>query len=459
MKREEVIDSICMQFDESAKLFCTDTEGLSCELSKEYKGAREPQNLQYCFAKIYYNSFVIKFIYTAHATMNVVNSILGCSVCFDKNDDSLEIPLPLLTDYCDFDSSTPMFIPFVSNQQSMIQAFDCIGSVLQQLLPKLANISCSPEQTDRILTAYIEELKSIFNTDVSANTTGFAFYKYFTLRFTSAAFINFIKGNCTKAIEQLKKEKKPTSYETRLKRLWSACDPGENLDLSAIIENLEMYNESGIQKADFKEFGAMFLSWLLLTPATSIVYLVFYFLLVWIEGQDSIFLMGPMYNFPNCILFGFITAISLSYFTRFKFYKWLHKKDFEKYCEIDGIQNGGKSDRTMKRFTVFLCVIGLLGCVLLAKWNLNFLSEGFVDNSKFFSLKGEYHSYSEVEKVYYKPDRVNDFGEIIDFPSYVLVLENGEEIDLYEHGDIADYENDLLAHLRAKGIKIEKSDT
>ena len=457
MKREEVITRICAQFDKNAKQFCTDTEGLFCELSKTYKGAQEPQNLQYCFAKIYYNSFAVKFIYTAHATMNVVNSVLGCSVCFDKNDDSLEIPLPLLTDYCDFDITTPMFIPFISNQQGMIQAFDCIGNALQQLLPKLINISCSLEQKDKILTAYIQELKYIFSTDVSINTNGFAFYEYFTLRFTSAAFMNYIKGNYAKAIEQLRKEKKPTSYETRLRRLWSACGQREKTDLSAIVENIESYNESGIQKADFKEFGVLFLSWLLLTPATSVVYLLFYFLLVWIEGQDSAFLMGPMYNFPFCILFGFITAISLSYFTRLKFYKWLNKKDFNKYCEMDSIQNGGKSDRTMKRFTVFLCVIGMLGCVLLAKWNLNFLSEGFVDNSKFLSLKGKYYSYSEVEKVYYKPNRVNGFNEIIDFPSYVLVLENGEEIDLYEHGDIADYENALLEHLRAKGIKIEKS--
>ena len=47
--------------------------------------------------------------------------------------------------------------------------------------------------------------------------------------------------------------------------------------------------------------------------------------------------MGPIYNFPNCIMFGFITAIGISYFTRFKFYKCLYKKDYEKYCEMDRV--------------------------------------------------------------------------------------------------------------------------
>lgn len=458
MKREELIEHICRQFDQNAKQFCADTEGLFCELSKKYKGAEELQNLQYCFAKIYYKSFVIKFTYTAHAMLNVVNSILGCSVCFDKNDDSLEIPLPFFADYCDLDSITPMFIPFISNEQGMQQAFSCVGSVLQQLFPKLVDIAYNPEQRSKILNAYTEELKYVFGADISINVPGLEYYDYFTLRVTSAAFLNFIKGNCAKAIAQLKKEKKPTGYEVRLKRLWSARSQEKIPDLSAIIENAEMYNEGGVQKADFKEFGALFLSSMLLTPATSIVYLAVFFLLVWIEGQGSVFLMGPIYNFPFCILFGFVTAISLSYFTRLKFYKWLHKKDFERYCEMDSIQNGGKSDRTMKRFTVLLCVIGLIGSVLLAKWNLNFLPDGFVDNTKFFSLKGQYYSYSEVEKVYYKPDRVNDFNETLDFPSYVLVFKNGCEIDFYEYADIADYENELLEHLRKKGIKIEGLD-
>lgn len=455
MRREELMNHICAQFNQNAKQFCKDTDGLFCELSTEYRGAHEPQNLQYCFAKIYYSSFVVKFIYTAHATMNVVNSILGCSVCLDKNDEALEIPLPLLTDYCDLDCTTPMFIPFITTEHGMDQAFSCVGGVVQQLLPRLIDINSNLEQRNRILTAYTEELKYVFDTDVSISISGLDFYNYITLRLTSAAFINSIRGNYTKAIAQLSKVKRPIGYESRLIRLWSTCNQESAPNLSAIMENLQMYNENGVQKANLKEFWTMFLSWLIMTPAASIVYSAFYFLLVSIEGRDSFYLLGTQYNYPYCILFGFLTAIAISYFTRLKFYKWLHKKDFERYCEMDSIQNGGKSDRFMKHFTVFLCVTCLVGCMLLSNWNLNFLSDGFVDNSKFFSLKGEYHSYRDIEKVYYKPDRVNGLDQTIDFPSYVLVLKNGDEIDLYELGDIYDYEDELIAFFRDKGIEIE----
>lgn len=120
MKREEILNSIFMQFDKSARQFCEDTQGVFCEISREYKGEQQPKNLKYCFAKIYYNSFVVKFTYTAHGMMNVINSILGCSICLDKADDSREIPLPLITDYCDVDILTPMFIPFITNEAGMI---------------------------------------------------------------------------------------------------------------------------------------------------------------------------------------------------------------------------------------------------------------------------------------------------------------------------------------------------
>lgn len=457
MKREEILNCIFSQFDQSAKLFCEDTQGIFCEISKEYKGEYEPQNLKFCFAKIYYHSFAVKLTYTAHGTMNVVNSILGCSVCFDKTDDSIEIPLPLVTDYCDVDIIAPMFIPFITNETGMVQAFDCIGSVLKQLFAKLVDISCDPEYKNRILTTYTDEIKHIFETDISIEILNRELYDFFTLRFTSTAFINFLKGNRTKAIAQLKKTKKLTGYETRMLKLWTLQKQSEIPNLPSVIANADTYNEHGVQKTNFKEFGIMLLSWLLMAPAASVPFIGLYFLLVWIEGRASVYLLGPIYNFPFCILFGFITAIAASYFTRFKFYNWLSKKDYEKYCEMDSVQNGGGADKLMKGFVAVISVIGVVGCVFLAKWNLNFLSDGFIDNSKFLSLQGNYYSYNEIERVYYKPDRVNDFGQTLDFPSYVLVLENSKEIDLYEYGEISDYENKLIKHFRDKGVKVEGS--
>ena len=458
MTRNEKLNSIFSQFDKSAEQFCANTDGLYCEISSVYKGEEKPQNLQYRFAKIYYNAFAIKFVYTAHGIMSVVNSVLGCSVYLDKTEDAIGIPLSLATDYCDMDFATPMCIPCITNNKGMIQAFECIGSVLLKSLDRFAEISCNAEYKARLLTAFTNEMNDLFELDGTVEMNGVStnvIVDFFTLRFSSSAYISYIKGNAASAVKQLKKIKKLTGYEKRLLALWKAKNREELPDLSAIITNLEAYSENGTPKTDFREFGATFFSWLLLSPVISALYAGIYFLLVYVEGVQSVYLMGPAYNYPNSILFGFITAIAVSYFTRFKFYKWLYKNDYEKYCETEFVQNGNGADKFMKGFLTVVVVASVAGCLLFSKWNLNFLPDGFTDNSKFFSLKGEYYAYSEIEKVYYKPDRVNGLDETLNFPSYVLVLKDKTEIDLYELGEISDYENKLVEYLRIQGVKIE----
>lgn len=459
MKRSESLTIIFAQFDKEAKEFSERTNGLFCELSSVYKGKEEPQNLKNRFAKIYYNSFMIEFVYTAHGKVEAVNSILSCRVYLDKNENSVGIPLPLLTDYCDKNVLIPLTIPFISNSEGMVQAFACFSTVFEALLPLLSAISSDFEEKTRILKAYTDEMNDIFKINNANEMLAFLsdhINEYCVLRFSSIAFINYMRGNRLAAVQQLQKSKPLTGYEKRLIHIWDDAEQSDIPNLSTVVKNAEIYSEKGNPKVDFKEFGASFVSWLVLTPAISAAYIVLYFLVVYMEGAKSVYLMGPIYNFPIAILFGFGTAIAASYFTRFKFYKWFFKKDYERYCELDYIQNGGGADKIMKGFLRIVAVIGIIGCILLAKWNLNFLSDGFVDNSKFFSLKGEYYSYTQIEKVYYKPDRVNDFGETLDFPSYVIVLKNGEEIDLYEHGEISDYEDKLLKHLRDEGVNVEE---
>ena len=432
MKRNESLTAVFTQFDKSANEFCEKTNGHFCEISSVYNGEEEPKNLQYRVAQIYYNSFVIEFVYTAHGALDTLNSIVSCNVYLDKKEDAVGIPLPLLTDYCGKNIATPMCIPFISNTTGMVQAFSCFSNVFAEFITDIQTVSCDEAEKTRILTACAEEM-------TYPN-------EYYALRFSTIPFINYIRGYGELATEQLKKSGPLTGYEKRLLQIWSEANQAELPDLSAIIKNMELYTETGMPKTNFKEFGAVFVSWLVLLPLTTAVFLAVYFLAVWLEGRESIYLMGPMYNFPCTILLGFVTAIAASYFTRFHFYKWMFKKDYERYCELDYMQNGGGADRLMKGFFRVVFVLGIIFCILMAKWNFNFLPDGFVDNSKFFSLKGEYYAYTQIDKIYYNEEQ----------PSYVILLKNGEEVDLYDLGDVEDYEGSLLETLRQKGVKIEK---
>jgi len=459
MNRNEQLSVIFDRFDRCAKAFCDRTDGFSCDISSTYNGAKEAQNLKNRFAKVFYPAFALEFQYTAHGMLNVNNSILSCTVYLDKTEDAIGIPLPLFTDYCDYDTAVPLCIPFISNELGMQQAFDCICSALEPIMPEIAHISVNAEDRTAVVAAFREEVKRVFRlNDQSFDSMDIneLCFDYFADRFASAAFLNHIKGKDEKAVKQLSRIKRLTGYEKRMMRVWEGGENGSIPDLSSIVSNAQRYNDSGVQKNSIKEFISLFLAWFVLTPLVSVPYLGIFFLVYFFESRNSVYLMGAIYNFPYCILAGFLTAIVVSYFTRFKAYKLLFKKDYETYCELDPIQNGAGADRLMKIFLAVIVVGCLASSVLFAKWNLNFLSDGFYDNTAFFSVKGTFYSYDEVQRVYYKPNRVNGFGETLDFPSYVLVLKNGKEIDFYEYDDINEYEDTLLEHLRKQGIVIER---
>lgn len=455
MSKETTPKSILTQFDASAKQFCDNTNGIFCEVSSVYKNEEKKQNLQYRYAKIYYNTFVVKFTYTAHGIMSVVNSILSCSVSFDKNEEAIEIPLPLMTDYCDMDVAMPMCIPLITNKTGMAQAFACMQTALIDVLPVVAEIGADSQQRAKILAAFCNEILSVFGIEPSAQISQ-AIIDWSVVRFATGAFLVNLKGNRRKAAKKLRKTKKLTGYEKRMITLWESNEAYDYPDISAIVENAEAYNESGVEKFSHRELFSVLISAVILTPVISVAYLALYFLLIALQSRNAVYLMGPIYNFPIAIFAAFMTGFSVSYFTRHKAYKWLYKKHYDKYCEMDHIQNGETADKIMKCFTGIVVAGSLVVCTLFPYWNLRFLSDGFVDNSKFLSLKGQYYDYSQVERAYYKADRENDFGEVLEFPSYVLVLKDGKEIDLYEHGEISDYDPKLLDHLRAKGVKIDK---
>ncbi len=123
---------------------------------------------------------------------------------------------------------------------------------------------------------------------------------------------------------------------------------------------------------------------------------------------------------------------------------------------MDAIQNSAKSDRLMKRF-VFICfALSVAMMFLVVKWNLNFTDTGFIDNTKFFDVKGVFYEYDDIKEVYYKAERTNDFGDTLEYPSYVIVLKNGKEFDLYDFEDIEQTEEKLIPILSKKGITIKK---
>lgn len=457
MNRKERTTEIIQEFDNCASSFCQRTGGTYLELASQYKKGEEIEDLKYRRAYIFYHSFLVEFKYTTYGPLGVVNSILECMIHTSKSKDEISIPFALLLDYIDIGTSHPLSIPGILDSKGMKEAFDLISGVLEL---HMREISEAFKERDKIECAFFEEASAVLNTKIDEFNAEFyindGFYSFFTLRFCSSAFINYIKGDTKTAIKQLRKVKKKTGYESRTLMLWERGETVELSGLSKLQEGLVPYNKSGTMGVNKKEMVAMFLSWVVLTVLFSIGYLGLFFLLYAVESRNAVYLMGPIYNFPYCILAAYLSAIAASYFTRFWAYKRLFPKDYEKFRAADQVNNGKSADKLIKGMLIILVVCSLLGTVLFTRFGIKFLDDGFVDNTKFFSISGQYYQYDDIERVYYMPNRVNGFGETIEYPSYVIVLKNGKEIDLYEYDEIEKYEEPLLEYLKKKGVNVEK---
>lgn len=460
MKRKELLEEIFEQFDIESKTFCEKRGGKFFKIWSKYKKEETTENLKYRFAKIDFSSYSIIFKYTAHSIMSITNSILEAMVYFGGVDDKIGIPLQFIADYYELDTVLPLSIPLISNREGMKQAFGCLSSVIDNLSSKISETSKDFLKVKDIFKYFENELRAFYEIkeeDMSLEDLASEHcYGYFTFRFTSSAYINLLNGKKEKAIKQLEKLKNKTSYENRLLNIIKNKDKIEFCNISCIQQNSSLYNENGVCKTSFKELFSVLFSALASGILFSLVYLGIYYSFIFLESRNSLHLSGPSYSFYVCFLGAFVTGIALSYFTRHISYKLLFKKDSKRILEMDAIQNSVNTDKRMNRF-VFVCFAFSVALMfLVVKWNLNFTETGFIDNTKFFDVKGVFYEYEDVEEVYYKSERVNDFGETLNFPSYVIVLKNGKEFDLYDFEDIEQTEEKLIPILKEKGIKIKK---
>lgn len=467
MTREKSLLRIHDEFGVCADEFCAKSGGIYIEKTSEYKGEENAENLKALSAKISYNSFIIEFKYTAKSFLSVVSSILECYVYLGKGELEAAIPLPMLLDYCDVDEPTPLCIPMIASPEAMREAFEHIGETLVASLAVLTAVCDDGQRKNAVFSAFCSEANFQFGLGLDEpiavdGENGIlpylneGLYSFFTLRLCASHFINAINGEHSIALKQLKKVKKPLGYEKRVLKLWKQ---GASVkELPHVQKYVKTLNKSGAPNASIKEFVAFFTSWIILTAAFSVVYLGLYFLLLEIEGRESVLIVGALSNIPYCILFAFLSAIATSYFARFLFYRVMFPKQYETYRAADYVQNRKSDDKLMRGLLIVITVAAIVGSVFLSKWNVNFKQNGFVDNSELLSLKGTYYSYDEIDRVYYKPDRVNGFGKTIPYGSWVLKMRDGREIDLYELDAEEDYEDKLIPLLEDKGILVDSGE-
>ena len=461
MTRQNTMQEIIDEMNRSAKTFAEQSGAITCETFSVFKKGSQAENIKQHFAELVYPAgYVLLFQYTAHGLAGVVNSILECYLipdCFP----ALPYPLSHIAGFLETDTPLLLTIPMISDAQTMQDSFAQLAEVIIGMQPKIETLVSDSDRCAAVRISFLEHVfaetkKQITVLDDEALWTLEFFYTLLTNHMAGDPYLRYMYGNTDKALVKLERMKYKSNYEQRLIRLLQKEVPARPAVPLSVQENIRgKYNKNGSPKSAGKEVGALFLSWIIWTVIWIPFFVGIFFLFYFVESRNAELVLGPMAQLPFVFLPSFLMGICSSYYSRHFVYRLLFKKSYEKQQRLDHIENGPGSDRLMKVFFTLLLIGGMFFTLLMVKWNVKLLPNGIVDNSAFFSLKETYYRYKEVDKVYYKPNRIID-DEPVDFSSYVIALKNGEQIDLYDFvPEEKDYD-EFLSLIRKKGVPVEK---
>jgi hypothetical protein len=396
--------------------------------------------------------FALLFEYTAHSLLSEVNSTLECKLTADK--DSPDVPRYTLMDVfnaLELDDFRCVFITSISGETAMAAAFRWLGEIIGDHLPAITAMLLDEGQRRRLEACFIEDMIYFFPGFLSgANAFDGAFhfplyYDWLRVRFGFAqgAYMRWLAGSPKK----LARAKKTLLYERRL--LAWLNTPGEK---RAPLPPTLCAQAKVARGASGRFLLALYASWILLAALCLPFWLGLYYLLRAVAARGQLLLIGPE---PwTAVLPALFTAVVLSFFTRRLATRLLFRRRAAEMLESDAIADSHGVQRFMKGFLYAVFLGGVCFLFLHVNNHIAFGETGFTDSRGAFSLRGEYHAYADIGRVYYRPDRVNGFGETIPFGSYVLALRDGAEIDLYEYCETGFAAENLLPLLEGKGVPV-----
>lgn len=505
---------LIMQLENCVKLFSNENGNIFYEAKTLYKnGHKTPDYLTAYHIDLYYNSYIIRFSYYPHVTLSMAHSVLTCYVSFSKTDtQKLFYPLSQIYGFLGVTPIHALTIPMILSSDAMIECFDCIAESLLAINSAITDLSYNQDRKDALFNESFEfactHFKSKFPTanDIlseidkakeewykdwicnvyeepftqedennaradfeqiilrinnEAQSLLFAdkqkflmFYLgYYLVQSLSSGYEAYMIGNYNTAIKKLNKLKNKTRYENLLINYMEKATAPQRHVPESVFKNLTELYKNGISKNNFKESlaiaPAMIIFGILWVP----LFLALYFLFYFFESMDSIYLLGPLENAPSVIFPALLMAIPTIYFNSKRFYKLFFRKNYKKLINLVNATYSRSAHKFIKGLTVVLFVSSTVFLFLTAHQNIKLTEDGFYDNTELFRVTGTFYNYQDIEILKYQQETPDSHGGTFPYPSYVILLKNGEKIDIDQFDSC---NATFLNVIKSKGVRVEE---
>lgn len=246
-----------------------------------------------------------------------------------------------------------------------------------------------------------------------------------------AAYNFYISGDYKKAVkEYIKLKPWLTRYELMLLEYLNGIITGEKEDPRKEADYIphnphKLMRDMG--KKSVVELLGFYIGWIPATALISIFFISAYYGFLFFH-RDNIFML--ISGVEMCFIPALFIGILAWLIPRKYFLKLVLKDKFESYMAVDTFYNSGFYRRTLPKLYAVIFTLSIVFMVLTLNWNIKFLKDRLLDNSAYFSITPHVIEYSAIKTIYKEENFRNGFNEVVDLPSYFILMKNDELLDL-----------------------------
>jgi len=460
--KEDLMKKLVETFKTETEKYSNELEGVVNFKYDEFFRKNNPAKGYHSIdANIMFKNFVLKLEYKINVSVLIPKSTIAMRFMFENGKLPLEFSIYDILNLIDKDNFKCYTFGYVTTEEKMRQVLKYLVDTFKEYKDKIEQVTESREKISEIEKDTEDKIKLFLNEDIFKSRDAFylmhmleLYYIIDVSRFTIDAYIDYTVGKYSKSIKKYNKLKgKLTGYEKRLVEYI-------NKNINQMHVPIEQEMNTLVQAKKLKniktELLPMYLSWLVLTPVWCIIYDLVYYIATYFLYKEAVYITG---SFPFAIFLpAFMTAIIHSYFTRSTVYKLLFRKKYNDIKALDEIENGGKVEKVMAKLFQFIIAASLVFSVLIANTNIAFYDEYFKDNLDLLSIKGTSYNYQDVYCVYKAGGITNDFGQVVNNPTYVIAIKGGEQINLYYDVEYEEAKNNIIPIFEKHNIEIREID-
>lgn len=456
--KEDLIKRLVDSFKQEAEKYSNELNGVVNFNCEDFFKKNNPEKGYHSVdASIIFKEFTLKLEYKVNVSMLIPKSTVEIRFMFENGKLPVEYSIYDLFNIIDKNNFNCYTFPYVTSESKMKEVLKYLVDTFSKYRDKIEELAIDKQKIEKLEQDIKDKIDVLLNEKVFESRDAFYLMHmlelYYTIdisRFTTECYLDYTSGKYKKAIKKYSKlGNKITIYEQRLVEHMKSSDI-----ITPMEAELNTFNEARKLKNAKMELLPMFISWLVLTPFWCIVYDILFYIALYFLSKEAIYIGGA----DAFMLFmpAFTTAIINSFFIRKIVYKIFFKKNYNKIIALDEIENSGKVTNMMLKLFQFTIAMGIVFSILIANTNIAFYEDNFKNNLDFLNIEGETISYQDVESVYKTNKIKNNFGQIVNKSTYVIVLKDERKINLYYHMQLEDIEENIIPIFKNHNIEIRE---